>query len=235
MTAPTGTTYLVDGQRITLVCKGRGRIPVVFQAGGNDTGDRWDGLVAALGPDVLTCVFDRPGVAPSAPSPTLLTPRSVSKTLAGTLAQAHIGPRVILVGHSIGGLNSLVFGAEYPDQVAGAVLFDPSEADFFESTHSDATLVSVGYEPNAVYSQIRAVTRWPTVPLVVLSRDPAKAVADQQDTASQEQIWIAGATRYAKLSPRGVRTAVPGTTHYVYLDAPQVAADAIRQILHDAA
>lgn len=232
VTAPTGTTYQVDGQSVTLVCKGRGRIPVVFQAGGDDSGTVWDPLISELGPDVLTCVFDRPGVSPSAPSTKPLTPRSIERTLATTLKQAHLGPRVVLVGHSIGGLNALVFGSLYPAQVAGAVLFDPSEADFFELTHADSILAGFGYDPQAVYSQIRAVTRWPAVPLVVLSRDAAKAVADQQATADQEQTWVAGAKRYARLSPEGSRTAVPGTTHYVFVDAQKPAAAAIREVLH---
>ena len=230
-TAPTRTDYLVDGRAVSMVCKGRGRVPVVFQAGGNDPGTVWGALVTALGPNVLTCVFDRPGVSPSAPSPTLLTPRSVANTLTATLAQAHVGPRVILVGHSLGGINVLVFGADHPDQVAGAVLFDPSEADFSESIHGDSIIAGYGYSPQAEYAQIRAVTHWPNIPLVVLSRDPAKAVADKQDTAAQEQIWIAGARKYATLSRKGTRVVVPGASHYVYLDAPKVAADAIRTVL----
>jgi pimeloyl-ACP methyl ester carboxylesterase len=233
-TAPTRTEYVVDGRPVTMVCKGRGRIPVVFEAGGNDPGTVWGALVTALGPNALTCVFDRPGVSPSAPSPTLLTPRSVANTLTATLAQAHVGPRVILVGHSLGGINALVFGGDHPDHVAGAVLFDPSEADFSESIGGDSLIAGYGYSPKAEYAQIRAVTHWPNVPLVVLSRDPAKAVADKQDTAAQEQIWIAGARKYATLSPKGTRVVVPGASHYVYLDAPKVAADAIRSVLAQA-
>jgi pimeloyl-ACP methyl ester carboxylesterase len=144
ITAPTTTTYTVGGRPVTMVCQGTGSVPVVFQAGGDDPGARWDPLVAALGPDVLTCVFDRPGVGASAPHPAPLTPRGVAKTLAAVLKQAHIGRRVVLVGHSIGGLNALVFGAAYPKNVAGAVLFDPSEAAFFQATHAESILESYG-------------------------------------------------------------------------------------------
>jgi len=214
-----------------MVCQGTGSVPVIFQAGGDDPGARWDGLVAALGPDVLTCVFDRPGVAPSAPSPTPLTPRQIAKTLAAVLKQAHIGRRVLLVGHSIGGLNSLVFGAAYPKKVAGAVLFDPSEAAFFQATQSDAILASYGYDPTAVYDQINAVKDWPSVPLRILSRDPDKAVANGQSSVELERIWEVGAKRYARLSPKGSLTVVPDTTHYVDLDAPQAAVDAINKVL----
>jgi pimeloyl-ACP methyl ester carboxylesterase len=232
--APTRTSYTVAGRSVTMVCAGRGRVPVIFQAGGDDPGAYWNGLVTALGPDVLTCVFDRPGVAPSEATSTPLTPRSVAATLSAVLQQAGLGSRIILVGHSIGGLNSLVYGATHRKDIAGAVLFDPSEADFFEITNAAPILTSFGYDPTAVSTQIRAVKRWPAVPLVVLSRDPAKAVADQQATAAQEQVWTKGAGRYAHLSPKGTRMVVPGTTHYVYLDAPVVAADAVRNVLRQA-
>ncbi len=217
-----------------MVCAGRGRIPVVFQAGGNDPGTYWKSLIAALGPNVLTCVFDRPGVAASDASPTPLTPKSVSATLSAVLKQSGLRSPVILVGHSIGGLNSLVFGATYPKQVAGGVLFDPSEAKFFEVTNAAPFLRAYGYDPTAVFAQIRGVKRWPSVPLVVLSHDPARAVSDKQATAEQEQIWTAGALAYARLSPHGTRTVVPGSSHYVYLDAPDTAAAAIRKVLRQA-
>jgi pimeloyl-ACP methyl ester carboxylesterase len=234
VTAPTQTSYVVDGRSVTMVCAGRGRIPVVFQAGGDDPGAYWNGLITALGPDVLTCVFDRPGVAPSEANPSPLTPQSVTATLTAVLEQAGLRSPIILVGHSIGGLNSLVFGARHPKQVAGAVLFDPSEAKFFEITNAAPILTSLGYEPTAVFKQIRAVKHWPAVPLAVLSRDPAKAVADQQATAEQERIWTAGAQYYARLSSKGTRTVVPGTTHYVHLDAPVVAVEAVRKVLRQA-
>ena len=114
------------------------------------------------------------------------------------------------------------------------VLFDPSEAKFFEVTNAAPFLRAYGYDPTAVFAQIRGVKRWPSVPLVVLSRDPARAVSDKQATAEQEQIWTAGALAYARLSPHGTRTVVPGSSHYVYLDAPDAAAAAIRKVLRQA-
>ena len=129
---PTRTRYVVSGRSVGLTCKGHGRIPVVFQAGGSTGGVIWTsgGIIPALGSNVFTCVFDRPGVTygkiEAAKSPPLLTPRAIENILFETLRQAHIGPRVIIVGHSIGGLDSVVFGADYPTSVAGAVLLDPS-------------------------------------------------------------------------------------------------------------
>jgi pimeloyl-ACP methyl ester carboxylesterase len=231
ITAPTRTTYTVDGRQISMTCQGRGRVPVVFLAGGDDVGASWNGLITALGSKTLTCVFDRPGVGASTPSPTKLTPRAVAAALDATLQQARIGSRYVLVGHSIGGANVLVYGSEHPRKVAGAVLLDPSQAKFFELTHAQPVLAALGYKPRSTIAQIRAVKKWPPVPLIVLSRDPKRAAAEQLATPAQEQAWVAGARRYVRLSAKGSGTVLPGASHYVHVDAPQESIDAIRTVL----
>lgn len=155
----------------------------------------------------------------------------MTKSLDAVLHKAHIGSRFVLVGHSIGGADALVYGAEHPRQVAGAVLVDPSQAKFFQALHAEPALAGVGYQPQKTIGQIAAVRKWPRVPLIVLARDPAKAVADRQYTAEQEQVWATGARKYSHLSPKGSLITVPGSTHYIYLDAPAVTADAIRTVL----
>jgi pimeloyl-ACP methyl ester carboxylesterase len=230
--APTRTRYIVDGRQVDLVCKGRGRPPVVFQAGGRDSGSVWDNLVKALGPDVLTCVFDRPGTTfekrSLKPPPELLTPNIIAKTLAATLEQAGLGPRVILVGHSAGGLDSLVFGANYPDLVAGAILFDPST---IPEPAERQLWTGLGFEFEPTVRQIQRVQSWPHVPLVILTSDGKKAVAANQYTEAEFRHWVDGHKRYARLSSEGTQREVPGTDHYVYVSAPKVAVATIRRVL----
>ena len=114
------------------------------------------------------------------------------------------------------------------------MLLDSSEAKFFEITNAAPFLTAYGYDPTAVFAQIRAVKHWPSGPLAVLSRDPARAVSDSQATPEQEQVWTARAPTYARLSPHGTRTVVPGTSHYVYIDAPDASVSAIRKVLREA-
>jgi hypothetical protein len=68
----------------------------------------------------------------------------------------------------------------------------------------------------------------------VLSRDPVRAIADGQATPEHEQIWTMGARAYARLSPKGTRTVVKDSSHYVYIDAPDAAVSAVRTALRDA-
>jgi class 3 adenylate cyclase len=57
------------------------------------------------------------------------------------------------------------------------------------------------------------------------------ARADGQSTSELEKIWEVGAKRFARLSHKGSRTVVPEATHYVDIDAPQAAVDAINKVL----
>jgi pimeloyl-ACP methyl ester carboxylesterase len=52
------------------------------------------------------------------------------------LRAAGIKSPYILVGHSVGGLIARVYGEQYPKEVAGMVLVDP--------THEDTTLLYQG-------------------------------------------------------------------------------------------
>lgn len=230
--APKATSYRANGRSVHMTCQGSGHIPVIFLAGGSDPGTNWDRIIAGLGPHVLTCAFDRPDVYPSQSVPGLLTPERVSDTLERTLAQAHLTGKVLLVGHSIGGLEARVFGAEHPDQVAGAVFLDPSEPDFITDTSSDtAEFLSYDFDPGVTSRQVAAVTRWPDVPITVLSHDPKWAVSTGQLTGAGQRQWAAGQEAYAKMSPHGTARAVSGATHLVYEDKPQVVVAAINKTL----
>jgi pimeloyl-ACP methyl ester carboxylesterase len=240
---PTRTRYVVSGRSVGLKCKGHGRMPVVFQAGGSAGGAIWTtgGIVPALGSNVFTCVFDRPGVAygrtEAATSPPLLTPRAIEKILVDTLRQAHVGPRVILVGHSIGGLDSVVFGADYPTLVAGGVLLDPSSPAALTDPDDRGAFLHYGVNPDAADAEIRAIKRWPAVPLVVLTSDLKEGVAGGAYTAAQAGAWSLWHKHYARLSSKGVERQVAGAAHNDFTSTAAAGKDsvaAIRGVLRDA-
>src|SRR5262249_38729068 len=142
-----------------------------------------------------TCTFDRPGVAydslgvatPVGLATDLMTPRAIEKILMETLRRAHVGPRVILVGHSLGGMDAVRFGADYPSLVAGAVLLDPSAPATLTDPVDRRAVAAVGLAPDASAAEIRAVQHWPPVPFIVLTRDLNKAVATGALTPARAQ------------------------------------------------
>jgi pimeloyl-ACP methyl ester carboxylesterase len=232
-TASTRTAYPTDGGTIHMPCQGTGALPVVFLAGGDDIAAIWTDLITALGPRVLTCTYDRPNVLPSYHAGEPLTPQVVADALAEALAQANLGARFLLVGHSLGGISVRVFGASYADRVAGALFLDPTVPAFMTANEATkAALVSDGWDPVAIQSQGDAVTSWSSQARVtVLSHDPALAVDAGTFTAAEEALWDQGQQVYAHLTPHGTQTSVPGATHYVYVSNQDVVVAAILDLL----
>lgn len=229
-TAPTATTYETSGGTISMPCKGSGALPIVFLAGGSDPANVWSDLVTALGPDVLTCRFNRPGVFPSYDPSDLITPQDVADALAETLPQANIGTRFLLVGHSIGGLSMRMFGAGHGDSVAAAVFLDPTVPSF--ATSAPAELTQLGFDPQATATEGDAVTSWTSdASLRVLSHDGALAVSNGVFTPTDQAAWDEGQQVYAHLTANGTQTDVTGAGHYVFVDAPEVVVAEIQALL----
>lgn len=229
-TAPTQTTYATSGGAIHMPCQGSGALAVVLVAGGSDPGSIWDGLVTALGPQVLTCRFDRPGVAPSYKPATPLTPQVVATALAETLAQADLGPRVLLVGHSLGGPTLRVFGAANAGRIAGAIFLDPTPPSFAKGKAAKE-VASLGWDPAATADEADAVTAWSsTAGVTVLSHDPALLVPAVL-TAQEQTAWEAGQKAYAQLTTAGSQQNVPNADHYVFVSAKDTVVKAILDAL----
>ena len=134
--APPGRLVDVGGYRLHLNCTGESGPTVVLIAGGGDFSFDW-GLVQ---PDASrftrVCSYDRAGLAWSDPGPTPRTMRQDAHELHALLRAARVKAPYVLVGHSVGGLIARVYAAQYPKEVAGMVLVDP--------THEDTTLMYQG-------------------------------------------------------------------------------------------
>ena len=66
------------------------------------------------------CSYDRAGIGMSKPGPTPQTTDGQVDDLHKLLAAAGVKPPYVLVGHSSGGWNVMVYAGRYPDEVAGS-------------------------------------------------------------------------------------------------------------------
>jgi pimeloyl-ACP methyl ester carboxylesterase len=82
------------------------------------------GLVGRM-PDLAALAYDRPGYGDSRASPRDRSPDSLALELSELLDEFLPGRRVILVGHSLGGLYAQAFARAFPDRTLGLVLVDP--------------------------------------------------------------------------------------------------------------
>jgi pimeloyl-ACP methyl ester carboxylesterase len=129
--APQTQARLPDGRRYNLVCMGEGSPVAALDVGLGDWSLAWRALQPELAKVTRTCIADRAGYGFSDPGP--LPRDSVSETqdLENALKAAGIKPPYVLIGHSLGGLNTRLFAYRNPEKVAGLLLIDPS-TDFHE-------------------------------------------------------------------------------------------------------
>jgi pimeloyl-ACP methyl ester carboxylesterase len=129
---PTPAAFVADiaveGERtLHIVCSGptdAGRPTVVFENGGGPTLSTWSAQMEDIGATHRACAYDRAGIGMSEAAPEPWTTRDQVNDLATLLEAADVTGPLVLVAHSIGGWNAIVYTAGHPDQVVGAVLVD---------------------------------------------------------------------------------------------------------------
>ena len=144
------TKNLSNGQRITFDQRGvevaisRGTEPtVVFETGNGTDMQSWNSVIAQLPEGVQTFAYNRPSHGNSDSTATRRDGKTIVAELRRILRQGGLAPPYILVGHSLGGLYAQLFAREYPDEVVGLVLVDPSSPFAFvgEGTLENQTLL----------------------------------------------------------------------------------------------
>jgi pimeloyl-ACP methyl ester carboxylesterase len=134
--SPPGQLVDVGGHRLHLNCTGKSGPAVVLIAGGGDFSFDWGLVQPEVSRFTRVCSYDRAGLAWSDPGATPRTMRQEVYELHTLLKTARVKAPYVLVGHSIGGLIARVYAEQYPHEVAGMVLVDP--------THEDTTLMYQG-------------------------------------------------------------------------------------------
>jgi len=116
---------VVDGLRLHYLDWGRsGRAPLLFLHGGCLTAHTWDLVCLALRADFHCLAVDQRGHGDSEWSPTLdYGPNAHVRDLRGLIEQLGL-KRPVLIGHSLGGLNAMLYASAAAQQLAGVALVD---------------------------------------------------------------------------------------------------------------
>jgi pimeloyl-ACP methyl ester carboxylesterase len=216
------------GGQAHLDCEGDGKTTVVLLAGMGDDSSIWGPFRDTLGPKVRTCAWDYPGVGEStgiAP----MTAGVAAASLNATLDAAGIDRPVILVGHSIAGLTVRLFVGQHPDDVSGVVLFDPTVSSF--AYRYSLKEFQPSWDGAVSSREVDRITAWPDIPFEILRHDSDVYAEQQMWDAQVEETWIAGQDDFARLAASGVVSEVADAGHYVHLDQPRIAADAVLRVL----
>lgn len=122
----SASVTLADGRKIHMVCMGQGAPTVILTAGLGDWSAVWSKVQPAIAKTTRACAWDRPGAGFSSPSPKPQTVDNTTQDLEDALRIGGVKGPYVIVGHSLGGYESLLFADRHRADVAGMVLVDPS-------------------------------------------------------------------------------------------------------------
>jgi pimeloyl-ACP methyl ester carboxylesterase len=126
---PPGKLVDVGGRRLHLHCAGSGSPTVVIEAGASSFAIDFTLVQSELSRTNRVCSYDRAGHGWS-DAITAAAPREgIPQELRALLQKDGIAPPYVLVGASMGGLYVRRYQIDYPQDVAGLVLLDPSHED----------------------------------------------------------------------------------------------------------
>lgn len=129
---PVGKLVDIGGYKLHLNASGDGNVTVVCDAGLSGTSLGWSLVQSEVSKFARVCSYDRAGYAWSGLSPLKRTSLNMAKELHTLLEKARMPPPYILVGHSFGGSNMLLFADLYPEEVLGVVLVDSVHEDMLK-------------------------------------------------------------------------------------------------------
>ena len=114
----------VGGHRLHLDCTGSGSPTVVLEPGAGMSSSTLGWVAPAVARETRVCVYDRAGRGWSDPADTTQDATQIATDLHTLLQRAGEPGPYVLAGHSFGGLYSLTFAVQHPNDVAGVVLID---------------------------------------------------------------------------------------------------------------
>jgi len=120
-----------NGQTIHVKCMGAGSPTVLLTAGAGGWAADWRKVQPQMARTTRVCAWDRPGFGFSSGTAQPQTTANRTADLEAALKLARIRGPFVVVGHSLGSYESLVFTDRNPRSVVGMVLVDPSVPDQF--------------------------------------------------------------------------------------------------------
>ncbi|EFC41249.1 predicted protein [Naegleria gruberi] len=126
ITLSDGSTY-----RLHIDCRGdsNNKYPTVVIDSGlgiSSSGVYWSDIQSAISNHSKICVYDRAGYGFSDNGYFPRSSLQIVEELNTLLKTSNITEKILLVGHSFGGMNVRLYASKYPESVAGLLLIDPS-------------------------------------------------------------------------------------------------------------
>jgi pimeloyl-ACP methyl ester carboxylesterase len=255
----------VGGRTLSLACVGptdTGRPTVIFESGLGGDRRTWGDVMTALMATDRGCSYDRAGLGLSQPATKPRTTGDQVDDLHALISAAGLEPPFVLVGHSSGGWNVMVYGDRYPGDVSGVVMVDVRPPAFSErafaalppkAANEPEALVQARAEPDwekdpsrnpegldliKSASQAGVAAGFGDRPLVVLTAGDRAGISEGLPAPvakDLDDIWMELQAGLVGLSTAGRQEIVAGATHDMPFETPDVIVDAIKEVIGEAA
>ena len=239
----------VGGHQLRLLITGQGAPTVVFESGGvgnsSDVLEFWERVQPAVSRFARTVSYDRAGVGWSEPGSGSHDARTVAQELHTALQKAGVAPPYILAGHSFGGPLIRVFAGLYPGEVAGLVLIDPSQEDFFawNDQHDSEHQVRQEEESQvieATFAQARQSVVPPGIPVALITAMGPRVLPsfiseeEKESRKVQKSMWLKFHSDWVTTVPGAKHIITENSGHGVPMEEPDLVIGAIRRAVEQA-
>jgi pimeloyl-ACP methyl ester carboxylesterase len=242
----------VGGRSLDVFCIGKGSPTVVFENGYGANKEYWDSVFLEVVKFTRACMYDRANLGKSDPAPKPRTSQDMVDDLHTMLTKAQIPGPYLFVGHSMGAFNVLIYANQYPQDVAGIVLVDPSHPDQFDRwlavlpTESASEVESLknchqGFTwmlgPNAPEgwdwlksgAQVRSIGSLGDLPFTIITAGDQGEPCYPPTAEQEQQVWLDLHQEYLKLSTNSKQIIAEYAPHMVMENWPDVITQAIRE------
>ncbi|MBV9264013.1 MAG: alpha/beta hydrolase [Candidatus Eremiobacteraeota bacterium] len=121
-----GTLVHLPQTTLSFYCLGKGKPVVVLEAGLGGRASQWRDVQSALASTTTVCSYDRAGYGFSSPGPEPRMSQRIAGELAAGLKMIGLSGPYVVVATSYGTFDIRLFAHDHPNDIAGAVLVNPS-------------------------------------------------------------------------------------------------------------
>ncbi|HLZ11749.1 MAG TPA: alpha/beta hydrolase [Candidatus Acidoferrum sp.] len=174
-----GRSVDIGGRSLNIFCSGTGSPAVILDTGGDNPGLALEQTRAEIAKFTQACWYDRAGIGWSDSGPYPRTSAAISADLHELLKRAGIPAPYVLVGGSIGGLNSRVFAGMFPKDTAGVVFDDAAHED--EPLRAPKVFLASHHAPRALWRPIHTLF-WAASEVGLLRVTGSSAAGDKNES-----------------------------------------------------